>query len=316
MTGFWSKFIPKRQPRLDKHPFVLGLHNVYVLPGRWGISFVVLVFLLSIISTNYNNNLGFLLTFLLTVLGLASAIHGQRNLAGLSLTPGKVDAVFLGEPLAYPLQLENASFSARYAITAITSNGDKYAVAQAVPHSITPILLYAIPSRRGRHSIGTLVVESRYPFGLFRLWTRFTFAWHGLVYPAPAPDSKPLPISSDEQGAGAGNVAGDDDLTGFRRYQTGDPIKHLHWKSYAKGRGLHTRIYLQGSPKFLWVDFNMADEADVEAKISRLCRWVLDAEHMGIDYGLRLPGLEIAPHRGASHLEACLTALALLTITR
>jgi len=37
----------------------------------------------------------------------------------------------------------------------------------------------------------------------------------------------------------------------------------------------------------------------------------LDSSLAGAHYGLRLPGLEIAPHRGDSHSAACLQALAL-----
>ena len=47
-------------------------------------------------------------------------------------------------------------------------------------------------------------------------------------------------------------------------------------------------------------------------RIGRLCRWVLDAEHRGQVYGLRLPGVTIAPDRGADHRHRCLDALARL----
>jgi uncharacterized protein (DUF58 family) len=38
---------------------------------------------------------------------------------------------------------------------------------------------------------------------------------------------------------------------------------------------------------------------------------VLAAEKAGAAYGLRLPGMELAPDRGEAHLSACLQALAL-----
>jgi uncharacterized protein (DUF58 family) len=38
---------------------------------------------------------------------------------------------------------------------------------------------------------------------------------------------------------------------------------------------------------------------------------VLSAERNGAYYGLRLPGIEIAPARGDAHAAACLKALAL-----
>ena len=49
----------------------------------------------------------------------------------------------------------------------------------------------------------------------------------------------------------------------------------------------------------------------LEARLSRLAGWVLAAERSGAHYGLRLPGIELAPARGDAHRSACLEALAL-----
>jgi len=50
---------------------------------------------------------------------------------------------------------------------------------------------------------------------------------------------------------------------------------------------------------------------DLEHKLSRLCAWVLQADRLGSDYGLRLPSLAVAPGAGEAHRRACLEALAL-----
>jgi uncharacterized protein (DUF58 family) len=49
---------------------------------------------------------------------------------------------------------------------------------------------------------------------------------------------------------------------------------------------------------------------DVEARLSRLTRWVLQAEQAGQRFGLMLPGLEIEPDAGPAHRARCLEALA------
>ena len=48
-----------------------------------------------------------------------------------------------------------------------------------------------------------------------------------------------------------------------------------------------------------------------EARLSRLCAWVLAADRLGIEYGLRLPAMEIPPSSGPAHRRHCLEALAL-----
>ena len=55
-------------------------------------------------------------------------------------------------------------------------------------------------------------------------------------------------------------------------------------------------------------------DMSLEARISRLARWVLDASHSGQTFGLRLPATVLAPAAGAAHEEQCLTALALLEL--
>ena len=61
----------------------------------------------------------------------------------------------------------------------------------------------------------------------------------------------------------------------------------------------------------LWLDLAHAALPNHEARVSRLTAWVLQADRLGLDYGLRLPGTEIAPDTGAAHRRRCLEALAL-----
>ena len=61
----------------------------------------------------------------------------------------------------------------------------------------------------------------------------------------------------------------------------------------------------------LWLDFAHTGLQDTEGRLSRLCAWVLQADRLGVDYGLRLPGVEIKPACGEAHKRRCLEALAL-----
>jgi hypothetical protein len=45
--------------------------------------------------------------------------------------------------------------------------------------------------------------------------------------------------------------------------------------------------------------------------LSRLTAWLLAAERLGLAYGLRLPGQQLAPDRGELHLRSALQRLAL-----
>ena len=53
------------------------------------------------------------------------------------------------------------------------------------------------------------------------------------------------------------------------------------------------------------------DLRNAEARLSRLCAWVLMADHLGVDYGLRAGGRTVQPSQGEAHKRQCLEVLAL-----
>ena len=91
------------------------------------------------------------------------------------------------------------------------------------------------------------------------------------------------------------------EFDGVRAYRRGDPLKLVVWKKAAKADELVSRDTQQAQRHELWLDFAQAGPPDPERKLSRLAAWVLQADQLGLDYGLRLPGQEIKPaqRRGA-----------------
>jgi hypothetical protein len=63
----------------------------------------------------------------------------------------------------------------------------------------------------------------------------------------------------------------------------------------------------------LWLDWQDTRNLDTEHRLSRLTRWILDAEQSGALWGLRLPGFEAPPDAGESHCRRGLEKLALWT---
>jgi uncharacterized protein (DUF58 family) len=88
-------------------------------------------------------------------------------------------------------------------------------------------------------------------------------------------------------------------------------MKMVLWKKAAKSDELVSRDTLQAQRMELWLDFAQAGAGDREARLSRLTAWVLQADKLGVDYGLRLPAQEIAPGSGEAHKRRCLEGLAL-----
>ena len=108
-----------------------------------------------------------------------------------------------------------------------------------------------------------------------------------------------------------------EEYDGVRAYRRGDPLKQVVWKKVAKTGQMVSRDGEQALHQMLWLDFDQTavDGAlpalGTEAKLARLCAWAVQADALGLVYGLRLPGQQIAPSGGAPHLRQCLQALAL-----
>jgi uncharacterized protein (DUF58 family) len=57
------------------------------------------------------------------------------------------------------------------------------------------------------------------------------------------------------------------------------------------------------------LDFSVLRFGDVEARLSQLALWLIEAERARRLYSLRLPGTEIPPAVGESHFHECMRAL-------
>jgi uncharacterized protein (DUF58 family) len=259
---------------------------------------------------NYNSNLGLVFGFLMASMAMVTMHHCHRNLLGLSVDLRRQSDGFAGASADIDFLLRNDSGADRYDIeirclsaaqtTAIAAGAERMA-AVALP---TPV--------RGLITLTQCELRTSYPLGWFRAWTYV----HApvAVYVAPRPQgSRSLPPAA--AAPGGANVMtgrrGDEDFAGLGPYTPGIPLKHMAWKTLARGGEPAVRNYLDtaGSPQ--WLDWSMLGDMPREARLSQLCRWVLDYEAARKSYGLRLPELELAPDHGPAHREACLRALAI-----
>jgi len=273
----------------------------------------VLVLLLS--SINYALSLGFVLTFLLMSMAGVAMLHTWRNLAHLRLRPGRCDPVFAGEVAHFGVTVETPSLT-RFAIALRQREGDPV-YADIGAREPAMIAIPTQTSSRGLLRCGRLEVFTRYPVGLFHAWSYVDFDLKVIVYPRPDPAAGPPPRThgSDEQEGIP--VPGDEEFNMLRAYRAGDAPKLIAWKALAREQGLLTKEFNATAAAELWLEWNDAPGGgDIEARLSALAHWVQQAEDYGQAYGLRLPGVRIAPDRGEAHCRACLEALALFEMPR
>ncbi len=289
-------------------PYVLNHQRIFILPTQRGLGFVVLLVLLFLIAFVYNNNLAYLLTFLLASVFFITILHTVNALVGLSLQKGRTKAVFAGEAAGFRLHINNPNDRPRQKLQ-ITLEATEDLKLPA--HSKATVTLYSTTQKRGWYQAGKVTIASTYPLGLFRAWSPIRFDLKVLVYPKPALQESPFPETASVASQQGVSKKGADDFYGLQTYQAGDSIKHIHWKAFAKGQGVFSKQYSGGSSAELWLDYDQTHGYSTEERLSQLCRWVLDAEQVGVRYGLVLPGLRLPPDGGALHSQACLEALAL-----
>lgn len=302
-----SRFL-QGERAVNNEPLLLNQRRIFILPTLRGINFGLLIMLLTLIAFVYNNNLAYMLAFLLGSVFFITILHTYRCLAGLTVQEGLANNVFVGEAAGFGVIIDNPTPVERHSLQVSMQSTER---CRLNPNSKVNVVLHELTVKRGWHPAGTVTISSTYPLGLFRAWSPIRFTVKALVYPKPAVVEIPFPETLSDKAQQGRYQKGGDDFYGLQSYQAGDSLKHLHWKAYAKGLGLFTKQYGGESAAEIWLDYDLAPGNAVEERLSHLCRWVVDAERAGIAYGFRLPGVRMQPGNGREHYQKCLEALAL-----
>lgn len=305
------RFFENRLPRSDS--WTLGQRNIYILPTRTGWAFAVTLLVMLLASINYQLNLGYALTFLLGGAGLIAMQQTHGNLRRLSLRVKSPQPVFAGErALLEVVASSPAGERPAIGIGLYRAGARGLAWIDVPAQGHASAQLAFVPETRGLHALPTLMAECNFPLGLFRAWTVWRPASQVLVYPKPETPAHGLPAAQPTPGGGQqSQVRSGGEFDGVRAYRRGDPLRQVVWKKVAKSGEMVSRDTSSSASRELWLDYQLAALPDAEARLSRLSAWVLAAERLGINFGLRLPGQELACSSGEAQRRAALEALAL-----
>jgi len=304
-------------------PHTINRRRIYILPTAYGIALAGIICAMLLAGLNYGSNLGLAFAFLMASIALVGMHHCHRNLLGLKIDAQREVDGFAGDlaPMQFVLcnesgldrwdvEIRCADTATRTAGTATTSTRTAATSAGVAARAQRQVSV-AIPTpRRGVTRVPEFELCTRYPFGWFRAWSYVHAPL--TIYVAPHPrGERPLSAAGAAQGAAAiADMPGDEDFSGLRAYAPGIPLKHMAWKVLARGREAAVRNYSSIVAQPEWLDWFALEDLEPEARLSQLCRWVLDVDAAGRPYGMRLPGLQLEIGRGAAHRSACLRALA------
>ena len=308
------RWLASRLPRTDAQLLTQG--NIYILPTRAGWMFAFTLVVLLLASINYQLNLGYVLTFMLAGSGIVSMHITHGTLRGLTLHLKPVQPAFANGAAVLDIVMTSPG-SPRFGIglrlleapASTIAWTDVPAGGQANAH------VSYVPPARGLHAVPTLSAETRFPLGLFRAWTVWRPLARLLVYPEVEADAPALPAARPVAGGAQARPSVGGEVEGVRAYRRGDPLKLIAWKKAAQaletGAELVSRDTSSSARQELWLEWAACAGLDPERRLSRLAAWTLAAHGADADYGLRLPGIEIAPGDGDAQRARCLEALAL-----
>jgi uncharacterized protein (DUF58 family) len=302
-----SAWAARRHGR-DSLPIKINRRRIYILPTRFGVMLACLLVAMLIAGLNYNSNLGLAFGFLMASIALVTMHHCHRNLLGLQVDVTTEADAFAGREASFEFVLRNDSGVERrdVEICCLAAAGMR-----CVPARSSEAVPVAVPvPRRGIVRIAQFELRTRYPFGWFHAWTYVQGALTAYVAPSPH-GSRTLPAVAGSGTGSRSETRGDEDFAGLRAYEPGVPLKHMAWKVLARGGEPAVQSYTSLAALPEWLEWSALEGEDIESRLSQLCLWVLESESAQRIYGLRIPGKEIPPARGAAHRFACLRALAM-----
>jgi uncharacterized protein (DUF58 family) len=305
--------------RRPTETWTLTQRNLYILPTASGWAYAAMLVVMLVASINYQLSLGYALTFLLAGCALVSMHLTHRTLLGLTLHLRPVHPVHAGEPATVEVVLANAgghrdSVGLQFHEAEADGLADAHAWCEVPALGQASAHLRLQPRTRGLHPVPAIVVDTRFPFGLFRAWSVWRPAATLLAWPAPEVPPPPLPAqASSGSEAAVSRPGGGSELEGVRAWRRGDSLRQVVWKKAARTGELVSRETSTSASRQSWLEWQASagPGLSVEQRLSRLAAWVELAHRLGMPVGLRLPGREWPPGLGDAHRHALLGALAL-----
>ncbi len=313
-----GKRFAQRMFRVDPNdtlPVTLHHERIYILPSKRGLAFFGVVAVMLIASMNYGLNMGYALSFILIGLFASCLLSTYTNIAKLQMATVSATDAFVGEAMEFDLTLREKNQRYRRSITVADSSGAKDTI-DLQPGASAVATLQRNDGKRGVHTLGRVTISSDFPLGLWRGWGYIHTRATTCVYPRP---ETPGCVFVEQLQSDAGPIANQTNEREFKElkpYQKTDSPGSVAWKTVARGAGWFTKDFESHSTTedlvLRWQD--TPSTLDIEQRLSRLSRWILDAEKLTTDYALELPTRFVAASQGLEHKKKCLRQLAVFNV--
>lgn len=310
LQDYFNRWLDKRSP--NSKQATLAQRHIYIMPSRLGGYFLALLLLLLLVAINYQNNMIFLMVFLLASMFVVCVLHSYTNLSGLVIKQLYSRDTFVKDWALLALQLKSNNTPHQSLRLCWGEPYEEGVFLQA--GELKTLTLQCLAVERGYLKAPRLLIESFYPLGLLRTWTWLKVDSEALVYPEPIYQRfNPNYSAGSDSDAGEQLKYDGEDFYGFSSYQQGDSLRRVNWSSYAKGGSLMTKQFSQSPSTIMQLDYNDFS-GGVEQRLSALCYWIVRFTEREQSFSVCLAGKLYGPDQGQAYQAQLLKALAVFSI--
>lgn len=305
----FQAWVARNIPPTDK--ITLHRSNIFIVPSRQGMMFVLAAALIFVAAINYAISLAFGLAFLMVSIFILTILYSFNNINQLTVKNLPSMPVFCGEDAMFQVLLLRFP-KRRHEALELNFPQANVTRTDLVELDQDTVTVFVPTVKRGEFTAPRLRITTYFPLGLCRAWSIIDMNLKCLVYP------KPVPVAMNQifnRASNSGDTAftrdGSEDFYGLRNYVVGDSMHQVAWKAVARGQGMQVKQFVEYVDDRVWLDWDMFYGFNTEERLSRLCYCVLKLSKTSTAYGLKLPGMELAPDKGVRHRNRILEILAL-----
>jgi uncharacterized protein (DUF58 family) len=323
----YQRSLGKRNPL--KKQQTLTQQNLFIFPSLLGASYLLLILILWLLGTNYNNNLILALAYLMVSIALISIFHTFVNMRGLQVSAAPVPPVYCGDDAYVELVFERQNTKVQQGVSVSWQffNIDRQSKNDEVVEEVldwrnktqTRVVLATKTHYRGRHQPARLRIKSYYPLGLLKCWSDIAIEAAVIVYPRPVEYKQTKSDSEIAQSQMQSKkintaIVVEQEFQGLKNYNEGEAMTHIAWKQYARSGVLYKKDYFTSGSQSTDLDWQHYQGVETEKRLQHLVYQAQQLNANAISFRLVLPDLVIDAGNSDKHLQQVLTALALFKV--
>ncbi|MFT5756949.1 MAG: hypothetical protein ACI9LM_001674 [Alteromonadaceae bacterium] len=287
----------------------LSNRNIFILPSRFGLCYLLFVLILFLLGTNYQNNVIILLSYVFASVFISAMLQSFFNLSGLTFKCQPQSCGYAKQLISISLTID--SEKKRHSLSFQFPQQTRY-LQKSLAIGRTELNLGYCPEKRGVNNPGRLRISSEYALGLFTCWTQLDFGCEVITYPEQGlfQNLAIAKVNHQDDEHGVNIIDNGDDFGELRQYRAGESLSQVAWKQLARGQGWLTKTTQEQQGSDVWLTLHDLPAVDIEIKLQMICYLMLDQSQQGKNWGIDLGREKLSPSSGKKHLTACLKMLA------